>query len=184
MNGEQMKKVFPAYFSNFQLPAAAKEQEIAVYRACRTHKLERESFLCTYEENGFRITAGGKEDDPQEYCMSTYAKLKDVRRFVVADSRYQPPWTLAKGHTTVKDGVSCGTKEWKEKHKSSHVDDWLYEGAEPWTAFELIDYDEEYDEYYCMMDLDEDEVYRILTSRSQQCPYYRQGDDYTLSRRQ
>ena len=145
MNGEQMKKVFPAYFCNFQLPAAAKEQKIAVYRACRTHKLERESFLCTYEENGFRIKVGGKEDDPQEYCMSTYAKLKDVRRFVVADSKYQPPWTLAKGHTTVKDGVLCGTKEGKEKHKSSHVDDWLYEGAEPWTAFELIDYDEEYE---------------------------------------
>ena len=46
------------------------------------------------------------------------------------------------------------------------------------------DYDEEYDEYYCMMDLDEDEVYRISTSRSQHCPYYRQGDDYTLARRQ
>ena len=40
------------------------------------------------------------------------------------------------------------------------------------------DYDEEYEEYYCMMDLDEDEVYRIMTSRSQHCPYYRQGDDY------
>ena len=39
------------------------------------------------------------------------------------------------------------------------------------------DYDEEYEEYYCMMDLDEDEVYRILTSRSKQCPSYRQGDD-------
>ena len=46
------------------------------------------------------------------------------------------------------------------------------------------DYDEEFDEYYCMMDLDEDEVYRILSSQSQQCPYYRQGDDYTLARRQ
>ena len=46
------------------------------------------------------------------------------------------------------------------------------------------DYDEEYDEYYCMMDLDEDEVYRIMPSRSQHCPYYRQGDDYTLARRQ
>ena len=45
-------------------------------------------------------------------------------------------------------------------------------------------YDEEYDEYYCMMDLDEDEVYRIATSKSQHCPYYRQGDDYTLARRQ
>ena len=46
------------------------------------------------------------------------------------------------------------------------------------------DYDEEYEEYYCMMDLDEDEVYRIMTSRSQHCPYYRQGDVYTLARRQ
>jgi len=46
------------------------------------------------------------------------------------------------------------------------------------------DFDEEYEEYYCMMDLDEDEVYRIMTSRSGQCPYYRQGDDYYLARRQ
>ena len=35
-----------------------------------------------------------------------------------------------------------------------------------------------------MMDLDEDEVYRIMTSRNRHCPYYRQGDDYTLARRQ
>ena len=47
-----------------------------------------------------------------------------------------------------------------------------------------FDYDEEYDEYYCMMDRDEDEVYRIATSRLGQCPYYRQGDDYTLARKQ
>lgn len=47
-----------------------------------------------------------------------------------------------------------------------------------------FDYDEEYDEYACMMDLDEDEVYRILTSGQGRCPFYRQGDDYTLARRQ
>ena len=46
------------------------------------------------------------------------------------------------------------------------------------------DYDEEYDEYYCMMDLDEDEVYRFLSCGKNRCPYYRQGDDYTLARRQ
>ena len=46
------------------------------------------------------------------------------------------------------------------------------------------DYDEEFDEYYCMMDLDEDEVYRFLISDRSRCPYYRQGDDYTLARRQ
>ena len=46
------------------------------------------------------------------------------------------------------------------------------------------DYDEEFDEYYCMMDLDEDEVYRFFTGGSNHCPDYRQGDDYTLARRQ
>ena len=46
------------------------------------------------------------------------------------------------------------------------------------------DYDEEYDEYCCRMELDEDEVYRILSSSSHHCPFYRQGDDYTLARRQ
>ena len=46
------------------------------------------------------------------------------------------------------------------------------------------DYDEEFDEYFCMMDLDEDEVYRFFVQPSSRCPYYRQGDDYTLARRQ
>lgn len=46
------------------------------------------------------------------------------------------------------------------------------------------DYDEEYDEYYCMQDFDEDEFYRILSRPDGQCPYFRQGDEYTLARRQ
>ena len=46
------------------------------------------------------------------------------------------------------------------------------------------DYDEEFDEYACMMDLDEDEMYRFMTSGKSHCPYYRQGDDYTLARKQ
>jgi hypothetical protein len=46
------------------------------------------------------------------------------------------------------------------------------------------DYDEEFDEYVCIMDLDEDEMYRFLTSGKTHCPYYRQGDDYTLARKQ
>ena len=46
------------------------------------------------------------------------------------------------------------------------------------------DYDDEIEAYFCSMDLDEDEVYRIFASRQCRCPYYRQGDDYTLARRQ
>ena len=32
------------------------------------------------------------------------------------------------------------------------------------------DYDEEYDEYYCMMDLDEDEVYRFFSTPRPDAP--------------
>ena len=46
------------------------------------------------------------------------------------------------------------------------------------------DYDEEYDEYYCLMDLDEDETYRLLSAPKLHCPYYRQGDEHYLARRQ
>jgi hypothetical protein len=34
------------------------------------------------------------------------------------------------------------------------------------------------------MDLDEDEVYRFFSTPHARCPYYRQGDDYTLARKQ
>ena len=44
------------------------------------------------------------------------------------------------------------------------------------------DYDEEYDEYYCTMNLDEDEVMHRL--HSDKCPYFRFGDDYTIVRKQ
>ena len=33
-------------------------------------------------------------------------------------------------------------------------------------------YDEDYEYYVCEMDLDEDEMYRFLTSSVQSCPYY------------
>lgn len=58
-------------------------------------------------------------------------------------------------------------------------------GANECETCWYYDYDEEYDEYFCMMDLDEDEIYRIFVSGQQKhCPFYRQGDDYTLARKQ
>ena len=44
-------------------------------------------------------------------------------------------------------------------------------------------YDDEYDEYVCEADLDEDDFYRIMRE-GQRCPYYRAGDDYALVRHQ
>lgn len=142
MDVERIKKIFPSYFENFRLPEAAIEQEIEVYRACKTRKIERESFLNSYEENGFKIPPDCDKNDPQQYSLSTYFRLNDIKRFVTIDSQYNPPFVLAKGHTTADDGRSCKSKDWK-KCKNSHVDWWLYVGAEPWRAFEETTYEHE-----------------------------------------
>lgn len=146
MDTERIEKIFPKYFENFQLPETAIEQEIEVYRACPTRKIERASFLNTYEENGFRVPPDKDIHDPQVYCLSTAFRLKDVKRFVILESKYQPPWLLARGRTTKVDGRSCKTRDWK-KHKGSHVDWWLYVDAKPWLAFEETTYEYEYEHF-------------------------------------
>ena len=59
-------------------------------------------------------------------------------------------------------------------------------GARPMTQCEtccFYNYDEEYDEYICDVDLDEDEMVRFLSGRGD-CPYWRPGDEYRTARRQ
>ena len=43
---------------------------------------------------------------------------------------------------------------------------------------EFYDYDEYYEEYSCMMRLDEDEMSRFLAGNTASCPYYRYYDEY------
>ena len=45
-------------------------------------------------------------------------------------------------------------------------------------------YDEEYGAYLCDMNMDEDDYVRIMSERYFQCPYYRNGDDYAVVRKQ
>ena len=45
-------------------------------------------------------------------------------------------------------------------------------------------YDEEYEYYVCEADLDEDEMAAFLLSHEFQCPYYQNGDEYRIVRKQ
>lgn len=45
-------------------------------------------------------------------------------------------------------------------------------------------YDDEYEEYYCDINLDEDEYLRFLSASSDNCPYYKNGDEYEVVRHQ
>ena len=46
------------------------------------------------------------------------------------------------------------------------------------------EYDEEYDEYRCSVDLDMDEAEAFLSGRNRACPFYRPGDEYTIVKEQ
>ena len=49
---------------------------------------------------------------------------------------------------------------------------------------EFYDYDEEWDEYVCMISLDEDEMIDFLGRNTGRCPYYRYYDEYKSVRKQ
>ncbi len=49
---------------------------------------------------------------------------------------------------------------------------------------ENFDYDEEREDYVCMIDLDMDEYERFVQSGHRRCPYYRVRDDYRIVRKQ
>lgn len=45
-------------------------------------------------------------------------------------------------------------------------------------------FDEEYDDYECLVNLDEDELYHFLSESNYSCPYYRLNDEYAVVRKQ
>ena len=47
-----------------------------------------------------------------------------------------------------------------------------------------LEYDDEMQEYYCTANMDEDDMYRITQSHQQSCPFYLNGDDYALVKKQ
>ncbi len=46
------------------------------------------------------------------------------------------------------------------------------------------EYDEDYEEYQCTMELDEDEYARYTAGQYRECPYFRDNDEYKTARKQ
>jgi len=150
---ERVEKCFPDYFQRFTLPPEAREQALTVYRACRTRKVDEGSFLNSYEESGCPPVDPESEEpvDPSNYSLSTYTDQRQLKRFVAASAKIQPPLTLAVGTTEGCCGPCSPTAVWRtspgpfqndQARKSKHVDWWLYKGARPWEHFEEIAYEE------------------------------------------
>lgn len=46
------------------------------------------------------------------------------------------------------------------------------------------EYDDEYECYTCVVNLDEDEMYSYMQGRFSSCPYFRMGDEYKIVQKQ
>lgn len=141
MDIKDIEKKFPAGFPKEKLPEGAKEESITVYRICRTGAVEEKSFLPSYlDELSHTKENDGESEDIGFYSLSTYEKERDARRRLKFFRGKQPAAIAAKGTTDVSCGVVQRTKE-RTGQKDSHVDWWLYEGAEPHKYFSKIDLD-------------------------------------------
>ena len=136
-NRGTIKKIFPDYFDRFDLPDGAREESIRVYRACRSGKCDRDSFLPSFEQNGFVLNPLIDAADPGQYSLSTFEKPTDVKRFAGAMSDMKVPYQIAIGETNPRHGLVQRTRE-RTKKRTSHVDWWLYKDASPYEEFELI----------------------------------------------
>ncbi len=45
-------------------------------------------------------------------------------------------------------------------------------------------YDEEYEEYVCDVNMDEDDYARLMSGGYRECPFYKDGDEYKVVRGQ
>lgn len=144
---KQIEKIFPDYFQRFELPEGAREESITVYRACRSGKCDKNSFLPSFEENGCVLNPLADLTDPGQYSLSTFEKPKDVKRFAGVISDMKVPYQIAIGETNPRHGLVQRTRE-RTKKRTSHVDWWLYKSASPYDEFEMIDNFEEHLQNY------------------------------------
>ena len=45
-------------------------------------------------------------------------------------------------------------------------------------------YNEDYEDYDCLVNLDEDDLFRFYSSGNRDCPYFRLDDEYAVVRKQ
>ena len=46
------------------------------------------------------------------------------------------------------------------------------------------EYDETDEEWYCSVDMDEDDYYRLISGNTKDCPFFKNGDEYAVVRHQ
>ena len=135
---DELREKYPPGFPVEDLPEGARGERIIVYRICRSGKVDPSSFLPSYlDELAMTKENAEAEHDIGYYSLSTFSKENDAKRALKFFRGKQPNAVLAIGSTEPSCGLCQRTKE-RKKNAKSHVDWWLYQGAEPHIFFQEV----------------------------------------------
>lgn len=139
-----MMKRFPNCFpDNFEtdiLPKDAKEESKNVYRVIKYGKIDRESFIGTYEEIQRGLIPPKRIMDlnnPGIYSTSCNMAYEDAEYALNMFMRHHPEAFIAVGETKGSCGPSQLTSD-REVRDDTHVDWWIYENTEPQNYFKEV----------------------------------------------
>lgn len=137
---------FPDNFEADILPKNLPPLTLRVYRVCVRGILSREAFLSSFEEvlRGDKPKPRGwdkKLKDPIAYSTSCDYDEDSARGTLDCLRRYNPPAVLACGEASSDYGPVQKTRE-RTGTDTSHVDWWLYAGADPSGRFQVVSEDE------------------------------------------
>lgn len=119
-----------------------------VYRVSNCELINRDSFLSSFlekirsEDTVNRDAYLAKDMTIDDFSTSFFEKKKDAEKIIVLKIKYENKPILMKGTIIPDLGLSIRTKESKTRNiskkrsKSSHIDWWLYEDADPSYLFE------------------------------------------------
>lgn len=132
---------FPDNFETEILPKEAKQENKSVYRIMKWGKINRDSFIGTFEEIQRGLRSRGKNfdpNDPGEYSTSCNMEYSEAKYVLDVLMRHPPAAIIAKGETEGTCGPSQLTSERNKSEKTQHVDWWVYKESEPQNYFKEV----------------------------------------------
>ena len=124
---------FPAIFKNFNFNDIDIENMPLInecYRACINGLLNKDAFLPSYIEFGFKDAEVKKRE---ELSISLFRKLKQAKRIAMfLQKKKSKPYNIAMGKTNRAFGI------WDLNDKDGHINYWLFENIDPSVDFEKV----------------------------------------------
>ncbi len=140
ISNKRFPECFPQGFHDKLLAVGAKEQELKVFRICKSGLINEDAFVGTMEES-LRRGKRRKFRDPDDvgnYSTSCHLKISDSRKILQHALRNPPHAIIAEGTIRPEKGLSQITAERKAECLDSHVDWWIYVDAQPHLDFKEV----------------------------------------------